>query len=192
VTRTVAAFDFDGTLTRRDTMLPFLAGLAGAARLAGALASAALLFADRDAAKARLVERLVAGRDTRQCSNAGTAYGESARGAFSQPTQCENASCGIRMRVMNGGRLRHTSSLRRRRGARSLDVEHVLCTTLAVGRPGPCTAALEGGKFRQLARKGRSDCARNLGADDVRIVGPTATAAVTARCSPLAQNIPCG
>ena len=37
-TPVVAAFDFDGTLTTRDTLLPFLRDVAGRGRLAGALA----------------------------------------------------------------------------------------------------------------------------------------------------------
>lgn len=67
--RTVAAFDFDGTLTRRDTLLPFLVQLCGPSRVAWALAreapvlaSVALGRGDRDAGKARLLARVLAGR----------------------------------------------------------------------------------------------------------------------------------
>lgn len=67
--RTVAAFDFDGTLTRRDTLLPFLVQLCGPSRVAWALASEAPVLAsvalgrgDRDAGKARLLARALAGR----------------------------------------------------------------------------------------------------------------------------------
>jgi len=67
--RTVAAFDFDGTLTRRDTLLPFLVQLCGPSRVAWALASEAPVLAsvalgrgDRDAGKARLLARVLAGR----------------------------------------------------------------------------------------------------------------------------------
>lgn len=66
--RTVAAFDFDGTLTRRDTLLPFLVQLCGPSRVAWALASEAPVLAsvalgrgDRDAGKARLLARVLAG-----------------------------------------------------------------------------------------------------------------------------------
>ena len=60
--RTVAAFDVDGTLTRRDTLLPFLADLVGPGRLARALAVAAVGRPKRDAAKERLLIRLLRGR----------------------------------------------------------------------------------------------------------------------------------
>jgi phosphatidylglycerophosphatase C len=67
-TRTVAAFDFDGTLTRRDTLFPFLRRLSGTPALARAMAAngrsislAAAGRGDRDAAKAALLARLLAG-----------------------------------------------------------------------------------------------------------------------------------
>ncbi len=70
-TRTVAAFDLDGTLTRRDTLLPFLARLCGRVALAkavvavsGPLATAMLadVNARRGEVKDQLLARLVAGR----------------------------------------------------------------------------------------------------------------------------------
>ena len=80
--RTVAAFDFDGTLTRRDTLVPFLARVAGWPRLAAAGAAAAPSFVlgartrgDRDAAKARVLARLLAGRQHAAVSRVGDEYG---------------------------------------------------------------------------------------------------------------------
>lgn len=63
----VAAFDFDGTLTRGDTLLPFLRRLCGGAATARALARlpAGVVFSrrfDRDAAKTALLGRLLRGR----------------------------------------------------------------------------------------------------------------------------------
>lgn len=67
--REVAAFDFDGTITRGDTLLGFLERLCGRRRVAAAFAaeSAAVLrlartSVDRDAVKARLFARLLADR----------------------------------------------------------------------------------------------------------------------------------
>lgn len=64
----VVAFDLDGTLTRRDTLLPFLAATAGRARTARAMFALSLQTAlvlagrgSRDAAKERLLMRLLAG-----------------------------------------------------------------------------------------------------------------------------------
>jgi len=64
----VAAFDLDGTLTRRDTLLPFLQRLCGTTAVVRALVpewsampAAALGTIDRDATKARVLARLLAG-----------------------------------------------------------------------------------------------------------------------------------
>jgi phosphatidylglycerophosphatase C len=64
----VAAFDFDGTISRRDSLLPFLVAVRGWRAVAAALARLApqlLLMAlgrdDRDATKERLLHALLAG-----------------------------------------------------------------------------------------------------------------------------------
>ncbi len=66
--RRVAAFDFDGTLTRRDTFVPFLRFLRGAGRLLVTATAEAVPVArvaagrgDRDALKAAFVARLLTG-----------------------------------------------------------------------------------------------------------------------------------
>lgn len=72
--RTIAVFDLDGTLTNRDTLLPFLRRVAGGRRTAVALIAAAPLLvrsrvgpsAGREeashAAKAAVIRRLMTGR----------------------------------------------------------------------------------------------------------------------------------
>ena len=69
----VAAFDVDGTLTRRDTLLPFLARVRGRtrtgaalARHGGALALATAGHGDRDVVKQAVLTRLLAGRPYRE------------------------------------------------------------------------------------------------------------------------------
>jgi phosphatidylglycerophosphatase C len=68
VTRAVAAFDFDGTLTRRDTLVPFLRLVAGTPSWARASLSCVRHLADRDAGqrrdrmKATMIRRVFAGR----------------------------------------------------------------------------------------------------------------------------------
>jgi phosphatidylglycerophosphatase C len=66
--RVVAAFDFDGTLSTRDNVVPFLRAAVGWPRLAAGLlataprlAAAAVDDARRDRAKAALVRRLLTG-----------------------------------------------------------------------------------------------------------------------------------
>jgi phosphatidylglycerophosphatase C len=66
--RAVAAFDFDGTLVERDSLLPFLQRVCGTAAVVRALALESPRLAglaaggDRDLLKARLFGRLLAGR----------------------------------------------------------------------------------------------------------------------------------
>jgi phosphatidylglycerophosphatase C len=80
---TIAAFDFDGTLSRRDTMLPFLRRLCGAPAVAAAAAREILPLlgalsgrGDRDTAKAAMIARLLTGRSTQEARRIGGEYGE--------------------------------------------------------------------------------------------------------------------
>jgi phosphatidylglycerophosphatase C len=81
VTRVVAAFDFDGTLTRRDTLAPFLVRSRGYSAVARSgirhlpsLASAAAGRGSRDTAKAALLRSVYAGVDADEMRAIGTAY----------------------------------------------------------------------------------------------------------------------
>ncbi|MHB8671330.1 MAG: HAD-IB family hydrolase [Acidimicrobiales bacterium] len=66
----VAAFDFDGTITRRDTLMPFLRELCGGAVVAravlAAIGTALVEGVDRDRLKAAVLGRLLAGRPIEQ------------------------------------------------------------------------------------------------------------------------------
>ena len=81
--RGVAAFDFDGTISRRDTLGPFLVRVAGSAQFARTLlartpqfAAVTLGRADRDAEKEAVITRLVAGRTAASIAAAGRAYAD--------------------------------------------------------------------------------------------------------------------
>jgi phosphatidylglycerophosphatase C len=81
--RPVAAFDFDGTIARRDTLVPFLASVAGrgpfarvAIGRAHRLVRVAVGRADRDVEKQALIGRLLAGRAAADVAAAGHAYAE--------------------------------------------------------------------------------------------------------------------
>ena len=70
-------FDFDGTLTRRDTLLPFLRRTRGASRTSIALlATSLLLLRDRDAAKEAVLRRLLAGQDVDELRAAATLFAD--------------------------------------------------------------------------------------------------------------------
>jgi phosphatidylglycerophosphatase C len=81
VTRVVAAFDFDGTLTHRDTLAPFLFRSRGYTTVAGAglrhlpaLATAAVGRGSRDDAKAALLRTLYTDVDADAMRAIGVAY----------------------------------------------------------------------------------------------------------------------
>lgn len=79
--RRVAAFDFDGTLTRHDTLVPFLLRVAGAPRFAATsvkLGAQGLLgkvpLRDRDRVKELMIRSLLAGRSESELHRLGEAY----------------------------------------------------------------------------------------------------------------------
>lgn len=79
--RVVAAFDFDGTITRRDTVVPFLVYACGRARVARALAAVSPQLtralagrASRDDPKEALLRRLLAGHDAASIAETGRAF----------------------------------------------------------------------------------------------------------------------
>ncbi len=79
--RRVAAFDFDGTLSRRDTLVPFLAQVGGRRRFAQICGRLGLAGArrdvdlrDRDGVKEQLLRELFVGRDEQELRHLGTRY----------------------------------------------------------------------------------------------------------------------
>ncbi|MEO8343628.1 MAG: haloacid dehalogenase-like hydrolase, partial [Gallionella sp.] len=79
----VAAFDFDGTLTRRDTLLPFLLhtlGVAAVARhgfiLSPTLVGYSLGLIRNDIAKERVLARCLKGMEVAALRQAGERYAE--------------------------------------------------------------------------------------------------------------------
>ncbi len=77
--RRVAAFDFDGTLSRRDTLIPFLARVSGRARFAQVCGQLGLAGArrgvdmrDRDGVKEQMLRLLLARRSEDELRHHGT------------------------------------------------------------------------------------------------------------------------
>lgn len=77
----IAAFDFDGTLSRRDTLVPFLVRTAGPARfgaIAAGLGAAGITRRldgrDRDAVKAAVLDGVLAGRTVQEMTALGDRY----------------------------------------------------------------------------------------------------------------------
>jgi phosphatidylglycerophosphatase C len=87
--RPIAAFDFDGTITQRDTLLGYLLSVGGPGRTAASLARHASGMARglrddaaRDAAKERVVGQVVRGRHSDDLDDAGARYAATLRSRF--------------------------------------------------------------------------------------------------------------
>jgi phosphatidylglycerophosphatase C len=79
--RTVATFDFDGTLSRRDSLLPFLVFVRGSGAVARAVVAESRRFGrvlrgtgSRDEAKEALLTRLLSGADARELQELGQVF----------------------------------------------------------------------------------------------------------------------
>jgi HAD superfamily hydrolase (TIGR01490 family) len=88
----VAAFDFDGTLTYRDTLLPFLLRLAGwgglvrgAVPLLPTLLGYALRLTPNDVAKERVLQRFLGGMEGEELHRAGARYADEQLPALVRP-----------------------------------------------------------------------------------------------------------
>jgi len=145
VTRSVAAFDFDGTLTRRDTLLPFLASVVGWPRVAAALGTQAPRIArDRDVAKELLLVRLLAGLPHDEVREAGRVYARTVRVRPEMRARLEwHRQEGHDIVIVSASLDAYLGEV-----ARALDVGQVLCTTLEVGADARCTGRLVGGNCR--------------------------------------------
>lgn len=83
MTRRVAAFDFDGTLTHRDTLVPFLARVAGRRAMLRAVSHMGVQAArrnvsigDRDRMKELMIAELLAGRSEDELRELGVAFAD--------------------------------------------------------------------------------------------------------------------
>jgi phosphatidylglycerophosphatase C len=171
--RTVAAFDFDGTLTRRDTLVQFLASIAGWAAVARAfgaesprLARMALGRADRDDTKERVLTRVLQGRPFADVQAAGRAYGRDLASTAIAPD--------MRARIAWHRRAGHeivivsaSLDVYLVEVASALAVEHLLCTSLEVDAHGNCTGRMLEGNCRGAAKADRLRA--HVGAGDVTI-----------------------
>jgi phosphatidylglycerophosphatase C len=153
--RRVAAFDFDGTLSRQDSLRPFLELVVGRQQLYRELARRAPVFAglavgigDRDVEKARLVGRLLAGRSADAVREAGAGYARSlTEGDALRPEMLERLAWhraeGHEIVIVSASLDVYLEPL-----APRLGVGHVLCTRLGVGPDGRLDGRLDGGNVR--------------------------------------------
>jgi phosphatidylglycerophosphatase C len=156
--RRVAAFDFDGTIARRDTVVPFLASVAGRTSVARAVAARSAAMARiaagragggaRDEEKARLIERLLGGRTATEVEAAGSRYASAlwARQSF-RPEILErlawHRSRGHEIVIVSASLDVYLRPL-----APRLGVGHVISCTLVADDAGRLTGELAGGNVR--------------------------------------------
>jgi phosphatidylglycerophosphatase C len=150
----LAVFDLDGTLTRRDTLLPFLARLGGRRRVATALVRtspamvrAVLDRARRDDVKEQLIGLVLAGRRLADVEAAGADYAAHVAGTQLRPDmvarlrwhQAEGHDCAIASASVEA----YVVPL-----ARHLGVDQVVATRLEAGADGVLTGRLRGANCR--------------------------------------------
>jgi phosphatidylglycerophosphatase C len=156
--RTIAAFDFDGTLTRRDTVLPFLVRVCGRAKVARAVARVApsagrARFSravgelhHRDVTKAAILRDLLAGQDAARLARHGEAYAETLSGLL-RPAMVRQLQWhrdeGHEIVIVSASLAAYLEPF-----AASSGVGHVIGVELETGPDGMLTGALRGPNVR--------------------------------------------
>jgi HAD superfamily hydrolase (TIGR01490 family) len=151
----VAAFDFDGTISRRDTLGPFLARVAGTVPFVATLlrrsprvVAAMMNSSGRDTEKEAVITRLLGGRTAASVSAMGRAYADDlwARQRF-RPESLErlqwHRSQGHRIVIVSASLDSYLTPL-----APRLGVDHVICCRLETDPAGLVTGRLLGGNVR--------------------------------------------
>jgi HAD superfamily hydrolase (TIGR01490 family) len=152
--RVYAAFDFDGTMTRRDTLVPFLATVVGPTRVARALGAESTRLAravaghgDRDTVKQRVLTRVLAGVPYAHVEAAGRRFGAQ----LARDTVTKHARDRIAWHRREGHEVVIVSAsldVYLDEVARALGVAHVLCTSLDRDTLDNCTGSLRGANCR--------------------------------------------
>ncbi len=171
--RTFAAFDFDGTMTRRDTLVPFVMSVAGRRRVLQALGAESTRLAvaatgrgDRDAAKDRVLTRILAGTPYADVEAAGHSYGVRLWGS-AVTADARNRIAWHRREGHEVAIVSASLDVYLAEVALELGITHVLCTELDRDEQGLCTGRVRGANCRGIEKAERL---RTLfGDDDVEL-----------------------
>jgi phosphatidylglycerophosphatase C len=157
VVPTVAAFDVDGTLTRRDCVVPFLRRVAGTGRLVAGLGRRApqlvpaLVRRDRDAAKSLATAAVFTGRAIDEIDDVGRQFAEHVASSWLRDEVVasldEHRRNGDSVVLVSASYAAYLVPLAARLGGAD-----VIGTQLAVDAAGRCTGALDGGNCRGAAK----------------------------------------
>jgi len=158
----VAAFDFDGTLTRGGSVWPFLVAMSGRRRVltaavavAGKLLAAALLGGRHaDAAKEALFRRTLAGLRAEETAVRAAAFGRAhyrrhSRADIRERMEWHRAR-GHRLVIVSASPRIYLEAV-----AEDLEVDALVATRLAVGEDGRLTGSYEGGNCRGAEKLAR-------------------------------------
>ena len=189
---TVAAFDFDGTLSTRDNFVPFLRRVAGTTAVTRAMATSTARLArspratwSRDEMKALVLHDLFAGYDGEALDEIGRGFAFEIIQRHLAPDMVQRADW---HRTQGHALVIVSASLGvyLRPIAEHLRFDSVLCTELEVGADGVLTGEIDGAE-RARRREGTSSRPVDRRRRHVR-VGATATARVTASCGERADR----
>ncbi len=151
----IAAFDFDGTLVRRDTLVPFLARLSGRRRLAAALAAQGRRYRrDRDAAKLDVLRRLTTGIAQERLEELGRDYSVGLHHLLQPDTVARlrwHRTAGHHLLVVSASLGAYLRPL----GA-TLGLDDVIAVELEADDAGRCTGEVRGGVNVNGAEKARA------------------------------------
>lgn len=145
---TVAAFDFDGTLTYRDTLIPFLYYHAGPlafvrdiVRSVPTLTAYSLHLMKNDAAKERVLEKFFAGVSLTALQHQGQAFARDHLPGLVRPRALRrlqwHQKLGHRIVIISA-----SLDIYLKPWAAALGVDHVLCTSLDVDDDGQVSGRL--------------------------------------------------
>jgi len=150
----IAAFDLDGTLTRRDCLMPFFLRVAGRGRLAGAMVRhSPVLWAAmrdrerRDEAKATMVRALLTGRSAADMEEEGERFADHVSARWVRADVADrlawHVAAGHEVALVSASLAVYAEPLGRRLGA-----TRVIATELEVGGDGRLTGRLAGPNCR--------------------------------------------
>ena len=157
-TVTVAAFDFDKTLSDRDNVLPFLVEVGGRAAVVSALLRSAprLALRHRDAVKARLSHTVFAGRPEADVRAAATTFAADVVAHHLRDDVVARADWhreqGHRRVIVSASYEYYVAPV-----AAALGFDAALATRLAVDGTGYLTGALDGPNVRRAEKARRLD-----------------------------------
>lgn len=171
--RTVAVFDFDGTITRRDSLVPFVIHVVGPARAAGAALRESAGFlamaagrGNRDATKAAFLRHAIGGLPMSVLEQSALEF---ARGLVATRARVdivqrvrEHRDAGHELVVISASPAIYVSH-----AAAELGIATTLATELAVDDHGRMTGAFVGGNVRGAEKVRRLET--HLHGRDVRV-----------------------